>query len=130
MTARGVFVTGTDTGIGKTHASGALLAALRARGLRAVGMKPVASGCRETLEGLRNEDAEALIAASDPRRPMPTAIRSRSPRRSRRTSPRARPASRSRSTPIARRVRARSRDGADRVVVEGVGGWWRRCRIR
>ncbi len=29
-------------------------------------MKPVASGCRETPQGLRNEDAEALIAASDP----------------------------------------------------------------
>ncbi|MGH8173390.1 MAG: ATP-dependent dethiobiotin synthetase BioD, partial [Rhodanobacteraceae bacterium] len=67
MNARGVFVTGTDTGIGKTRASAALLHALRARGLRAVGMKPVASGCRTTDDGFRNDDAEALIAASDPR---------------------------------------------------------------
>ncbi|GAA0717846.1 dethiobiotin synthase [Dokdonella soli] len=66
MSVRGVFVTGTDTGVGKTFASCALLAALRARGLRAVGMKPVASGCRATAAGLRNEDAEALIAASAP----------------------------------------------------------------
>lgn len=63
---KGVFVAGTDTGIGKTWSSCVLLAALRARGLRATGMKPVASGCRETSAGLRNEDAEALIAASDP----------------------------------------------------------------
>ena len=41
----GIFVTGTDTGIGKSVASAALLHAMRSRGLRAVGMKPVASGC-------------------------------------------------------------------------------------
>lgn len=63
---QGCFVTGTDTGIGKTTTSCALLAALRARGLRAIGMKPVASGCLATPAGLRNEDAQALIAASDP----------------------------------------------------------------
>ncbi|MGN6741403.1 dethiobiotin synthase [Dyella sp.] len=58
-----VFIAGTDTGIGKTHASCALLHALRAAGRDAVGMKPVASGCEETPEGLRNEDALALQAA-------------------------------------------------------------------
>lgn len=58
-----VFIAGTDTGIGKTHASCALLHALRAAGRNAVGMKPVASGCEETPEGLRNEDALALQAA-------------------------------------------------------------------
>src|SRR3546814_9441914 len=62
-----MFVTGTDTGVGKTLASCTLLHALRARGLRAVGMKPLASGCEATPEGLRNEDALALQAASDPR---------------------------------------------------------------
>jgi dethiobiotin synthetase len=59
-----VFVTGTDTGIGKTYASVALLRAHRAHGRNAIGMKPVASGCRETPQGLRNDDAEALIGAS------------------------------------------------------------------
>src|SRR5690606_18221035 len=63
----GIFVTGTDTGIGKTLASCALLHALRARGLHAVGMKPLASGCEATPGGLRNEDALALQADSDPR---------------------------------------------------------------
>lgn len=60
------FVTGTDTGAGKTFTSVVLLHALRQRGLRAVGMKPIASGCDETPDGLRNEDALALQAASAP----------------------------------------------------------------
>jgi dethiobiotin synthetase len=60
------FVTGTDTGAGKTFASVALLHALRIGGKPAVGMKPVASGCEPTAEGLRNDDALALQGASDP----------------------------------------------------------------
>jgi len=63
---RGIYITGTDTGIGKTTVSCALLHALRARGLRAVGMKPVASGCERTPDGWRNDDALRLLAASDP----------------------------------------------------------------
>jgi dethiobiotin synthetase len=63
----GLFVTGTDTGVGKTLASAALLHALRARGTDAAGMKPLASGCEQTAEGWRNEDALALVAASAPR---------------------------------------------------------------
>jgi dethiobiotin synthetase len=62
---RGVYVTGTDTGIGKTFVSASLLAALNSAGLRAVGMKPVASGCEPTSDGLRNEDALALLALSN-----------------------------------------------------------------
>ena len=62
----GFYITGTDTGIGKTVASTALLHALRARGVQAVGMKPVASGCEWTDGHWRNEDALALQAASDP----------------------------------------------------------------
>lgn len=62
----GLFVTGTDTGAGKTLASAALLHAFRAQGLRAIGMKPLASGCQSTALGWRNEDADALSAASWP----------------------------------------------------------------
>jgi dethiobiotin synthetase len=62
----GVFIAGTDTGIGKTHVACALLHALREAGVRASGMKPVASGCEHTQDDLRNEDALALIEASDP----------------------------------------------------------------
>lgn len=58
-----MFVTGTDTGVGKTYAAVALVQALRAAG-RTVGvMKPVASGCEHGPDGLRNDDARALIAA-------------------------------------------------------------------
>lgn len=67
MKAKGVFIAGTDTGIGKTYAACTLLHALRAAGLLATGMKPVASGCAETPAGLRSDDALALIAASDPK---------------------------------------------------------------
>ena len=55
------FVTGTDTEVGKTFATCALLLALRRRGIQAVGMKPVAAGV--DADG-RNDDVERLIAAS------------------------------------------------------------------
>ncbi len=55
------FVTGTDTGVGKTHATCALLHAARCRGQTAIGMKPVAAGA--DANG-RNEDVDRLIAAS------------------------------------------------------------------
>ncbi|HEX5804247.1 MAG TPA: dethiobiotin synthase [Azospira sp.] len=55
------FITGTDTEIGKTHAACALLHAFRARGLSAVGMKPVAAGIDANGE---NEDVALLRAAS------------------------------------------------------------------
>jgi dethiobiotin synthetase len=63
MSVPGVFVTGTDTGVGKTWISAGLVHALRAAGQPAAGMKPVASGCEETSAGLRNADAEALREA-------------------------------------------------------------------
>ncbi|WP_313204573.1 dethiobiotin synthase [Stenotrophomonas sp.] len=102
-----VFVTGTDTEIGKTASSTALLHALRRRGLRAVGMKPVASGSQDLGQGLRNDDALALQAASWPVPDYadlnPYALRQ----------------------PLAPIVAAfeRLRAQADVVVVEGVGGW-------
>jgi dethiobiotin synthetase len=64
MSARGIFVTGTDTGVGKTVIACALVQALRQCGWRVAVMKPVASGARRTPEGLRNDDALALIAAA------------------------------------------------------------------
>lgn len=117
-----VFVTGTDTGIGKTQVSVALLHALRAQGRRAVGMKPVASGCVATAAGWRNDDALALQAASAP---MPDYAQ---------VNPYALP------LPLAPELAAAEAgvavglapilDGfaalavqADCVVVEGVGGW-------
>lgn len=63
--AEGWFITGTDTGVGKTRAAHTLLFAATRAGLRAVGMKPVASGCRVTPEGLRSEDARMLMQAAN-----------------------------------------------------------------
>lgn len=57
---KGYFITGTDTEIGKTLIAGALLHALAGQGLRTAAMKPVASGCQMTEEGLRNDDALRL----------------------------------------------------------------------
>ncbi|ADU68486.1 dethiobiotin synthase [Pantoea sp. At-9b] len=54
------FITGTDTEVGKTVASGALLQAAGAAGFVTAGYKPVASGCEATVEGIRNSDALAL----------------------------------------------------------------------
>ena len=117
-----LYVTGTDTGIGKTFASCVLLHALRRQGGRAVGMKPVASGCELTADGLRNEDATALLAASDPRPayadlnpyalPLPLA-------------PELAAAEAGVSLALApiEAAFARLRAQADTVVVEGVGGW-------
>jgi len=118
----GLFVTGTDTGIGKSVASAALLHALRAGGARAVGMKPVASGCEPGPDGWRNEDALLLQAASLPRP------------RYQDVNPYALP------QPLAPEIaaaeagveialepilaaHARLAAQADTVVVEGVGGW-------
>lgn len=55
------FVTGTDTEIGKTTIAAGLLHAARMAGLSTAAAKPVASGCTQTADGLRNEDALALL---------------------------------------------------------------------
>ncbi len=59
------FITGTDTGIGKTMVASALIRHLAGAGYRVAGMKPVASGCENTGAGLRNDDALSLMAASN-----------------------------------------------------------------
>lgn len=56
----GFFITGTDTGVGKTWVSLALMRFLQAEGLSVIGMKPVATGCRWQDGGWRNEDALLL----------------------------------------------------------------------
>ena len=63
--ARSVFVAGTDTGVGKTHVAVRLIRTFAKEGLRVAGMKPVAAGAEQRPEGLRNDDAVALIGASN-----------------------------------------------------------------
>ena len=116
------FIAGTDTGVGKTHVTCALLHALRAQGLNACGMKPVASGSIETAEGLRNEDGLALQAASGA--PMPyewiNPIALREP-----VSPHLAAAHEGVEIGLAPLHEAfeRLRNIHDAVLVEGVGGW-------
>jgi dethiobiotin synthetase len=118
----GLFVTGTDTGCGKTEMSLGLMAALQATGLRVLGMKPVASGSARSPDGLRNDDALRLRAQGSSAAPYglvnPYAF----------------------EPPIAPHIaagEARVEIGlptieqayrtlaaeADQVIVEGVGGW-------
>lgn len=60
------FVTGTDTGVGKTLVTAAMLHVVRRQGRTAAGMKPVAAGCEFVGGTWRNEDVEILRAASSP----------------------------------------------------------------
>ncbi|MCL5060300.1 MAG: dethiobiotin synthase [Candidatus Thermoplasmatota archaeon] len=62
LAPRGFFVTGTDTGVGKTRVAVALIHALRAQGLRVAAMKPVSAG---NAPGELNEDVTALLQAAD-----------------------------------------------------------------
>jgi dethiobiotin synthetase len=63
--ARGFFVTGTDTGVGKTLVACALLHVFASRGLRVIGMKPVAAGAHQENGVWINDDVEQLIAAGN-----------------------------------------------------------------
>jgi dethiobiotin synthetase len=118
----GLFVTGTDTGVGKTLASAALVHRLRAAGLRTMGMKPVASGCERTEAGWRNDDALRLQAASDPQpeyalvNPYPLPLP---------TAPQLAAAAAGVRVELDRLIEAYRMLAAqaDAVVVEGVGGW-------
>jgi dethiobiotin synthetase len=119
---RGYFVTGTDTGVGKTRVSLGLMHLLQKQGHVVTGMKPVASGCRPTPAGLINDDALLLQARASFTVPYhqvnPYAF----------------------EPPIAPHIAARQlgmqielgvieqaladlTQAADRVIVEGVGGW-------
>lgn len=64
MTKTVFFIAGTDTGVGKTFSACQLLHTAQQRGLRTLGLKPLAAGAEKTAEGLRNEDALLLQQAA------------------------------------------------------------------
>ena len=120
--ATGYFVTGTDTDCGKTLVSVALMQHLQIRGKQVLGMKPVAAGADPTLAGPRNDDALKLQAQGSSLQPYETI----NPYLF--------------LPPIAPHLAARQAgvtidfgriagcfrqlaNHADRVVVEGAGGW-------
>ncbi len=117
-----VYVSGTDTGIGKTLASCALLHALRGHGLRVAGMKPVASGCERIDGEWKNADALALQDAGEPgiayadinpfalEHPLAPELA-------------ARDAGVEVALPTILAAHARLAEHADALIIEGVGGW-------
>lgn len=119
LTPPGFFVTGTDTGVGKTRVAVALVHALRARGLRVAAMKPVSAG---SAPGEPNEDVAALLQAAN----VPADIRDVNPYA---FAPAIAPhiAAQQAGVQIELDVIARAFSrlaaAADVVVVEGAGGW-------
>lgn len=118
------FITGTDTEVGKTWVSCRLLERAREAGLSCYGLKPIAAGCEDTDEGLRNEDAVNLMASSSMTLPYdlvnPVALKAAiaphiaALQEGRRIS----------LSQLAGYVRgALSSHPADLVLVEGAGGW-------
>lgn len=118
-----VYVTGTDTGVGKSLVSATLLYTLRTMGLRAFGMKPVASGCRRVAGAWRNEDAELLHAASSEPRADYALVNPYALPEPAAPEIAAAVAGISLDLEVIRRAHATLAASADWVVVEGVGGW-------
>lgn len=118
----GVFVTGTDTGVGKTLFAAALLHRLAGAGVRAAGFKPVSAGCEVRDGRLVNEDAALLAGAGAVPLPLetvnPVALE-----------PAVAPHLAAAEAGLALSARSlasdyeRVRSAAEFVVVEGAGGW-------
>jgi dethiobiotin synthetase len=119
---RGLFIAGTDTGVGKTLVAVSLVRALAARGLAVAVMKPVAAGAASTPQGRRNADALALARAATIAAPYerinPYCLRAP-------VSPHIAAADEGVAIDVALIVQrfGELTHGADCVIVEGAGGW-------
>ena len=117
-----VFVTGTDTGIGKTYVSCAIIQTLKQSGKAVAAMKPIASGCEFHNGQWQNEDALALIKACESKAdyavvnpyalPMATAPQIA-----------ARHAGVELDVAVMKTAYEKLQSQSDFVLVEGVGGW-------
>jgi dethiobiotin synthetase len=116
------FIAGTDTEVGKTVVSKAVLQALAAAGLATIGYKPVAAGCKETSSGFRNSDALHLQEAATVKLPY-TAVNPYA--LSQATSPHI--AAKRDNVVIDYSLLSQQlnehKEVADIVLVEGAGGW-------
>jgi len=119
---KSVFITGTDTGVGKTWIACSLMRAFSGQGVKVVGMKPLASGARLQDGRLRNEDALQLHTLSNIDVPYdwinpycfePAIAPHIAAQQSGMTI----------SLDAIQHAYQRLRDLADVVIVEGVGGW-------
>jgi dethiobiotin synthetase len=122
MSAHGIFIAGTDTGVGKTEVALALVRAAVARGQRVAVLKPVASGAHATPAGERNDDALRLMQAANTEASYeqvnPYCLRAAA-------SPHIAAAEQGviiESPRIAQLARRRAA-GCDWLVIEGAGGW-------
>lgn len=120
MRGRAVFVTGTDTGVGKTWVSARLASEWTATGLRVAALKAAESGCRTGPAGLIGEDDEVLVRAAGGWQPERCAYR---------FEPAVAPGVAAEEIGvtidldrIAGQVKT-LRGVADRVIIEGAGGW-------
>lgn len=118
------FVTGTDTDVGKTTVSAALLARAASQGHRCFGLKPVSAGCGVSTDGQRmSPDAEQLCRVASVSLPMEliAPIRLETP-----ASPHLAAALEQRQLSASRItgfVRAGLSTPASHVLIEGAGGW-------
>src|SRR3954471_2351675 len=120
-TIPGLFITGTDTGVGKTLVAGAIADWFRRRHQCVGVLKPVATGCVHRREGLVSEDAEFLAHCADSRFPLDVICPQRY------SEPLAPAVAAERATQpldwdaVQRSIRMIER-GSDVLIVEGVGG--------
>ncbi|MCC6423957.1 MAG: dethiobiotin synthase [Phycisphaerales bacterium] len=117
----GLFVTGTDTGVGKTIVAAALANWFDRRGALVGVCKPIATGCAHRREGLVSEDAELLAHCANTRQPLDIVC----PQRYAEPLAPAVAAKRA-NQPVDWTVVQRSMDlitqESDRMIIEGVGG--------
>lgn len=112
------FVTGTDTGVGKTHVTALLVRALRRDGFPARGIKPIETGWPDGDEATTETDAAKLAAASEQETNASVLLRFAAPR-----SPRAAAAAEGRSIDIEAVVTWCHAQSGTPLFVEGAGGW-------
>lgn len=122
------FIAGTDTGVGKTFVSCALLEAAASKGLKTMGLKPMAAGCEQTAIGegklqWQNEDARQLMKHSNMPLPYiqvnPVALKAAA-------SPHIAAALENKTVTAARMdgvCRGALLKRPDFAIVEGAGGW-------
>lgn len=123
MASARYFIAGTDTEVGKTLVSCALIEAANKQGMSTLGLKPIAAGCEETDDGWRNEDALALSRAASVKLPYeqinPLALKSA-------MAPHIAAAQENRRLQVDRIAgvcRGAMATPHDFCVVEGAGGW-------
>lgn len=116
----GIFITGTDTGVGKTVVAAGLALVLRERGMRVGVMKPVASGCFGDGKRLISHDAVYLFEAAENEYPfLSSPVRFRNP-----LAPSVASVIEKKEVPIEKIVKAyrELQKHYDFIIVEGVGG--------